>query len=131
MTVACEPAAVGWARRWALAALASGYAEPGEASGDIQLVVSELVTNAIKAGCHRVSLALDAHHSYVRVATSDDAPGDPVKQEPDTSTGHGRGMFIVDALSSRWGVERTQGSKMVWADIPITGDLSPTFDCAD
>jgi anti-sigma regulatory factor (Ser/Thr protein kinase) len=120
-----------WARHWALGELTSAFAGLGEVSLDIQTVVSELATNAIQAQCQRLDLALDAHHSYVRVAVTDDAPGDPVPQEPDLAAIHGRGLLIVDALSTRWGVTRENGSKAVWADIPLDGDLGPTFDCAD
>jgi anti-sigma regulatory factor (Ser/Thr protein kinase) len=111
--------------------MASGFAEPGDASLDIQTVVSELATNAIRAKCRRLSLALDAHHTYVRIAITDDAPGEPIKQAPDPTLTHGRGLLIVDALSTRWGVAREDGSKTVWADIPLPGDLGPTFDCDD
>jgi hypothetical protein len=45
-----------------------------EISLDSQMVVSELVTNAVRAEAQHLSFALDGH-TYVRVATSDDAPG--------------------------------------------------------
>jgi anti-sigma regulatory factor (Ser/Thr protein kinase) len=119
------------ARRWALRELASVFAEVDEVALDVQTVVSELVTNAVRADCTRLSLTLDAHHTYVRVASSDDAPGDPVKQDPTPDVAHGRGLLIVDALSSRWGVHWHDGSKTVWADVPLPGNLGPTFDCSD
>jgi anti-sigma regulatory factor (Ser/Thr protein kinase) len=114
-----------------MAAVASVFAEPDEVSLDIQTVVSELATNAIRAQCRRLSLALDAHHSYMRIATSDDAPGEPIKQKLDPNVPHGRGLLIVDALSTRWGVTRENGTKTVWADIALPANLGPTFDCTD
>lgn len=128
-SVSCEPAAVGWARRWALAELTSVYTALGEASQDIQAVVSELVTNAVQAGCRRLTLTLDAHHTYVRVAASDDAPGEPVRQQPSADMAHGRGLVIVDAFSRRWGVQRDKLGKRVWAEVPLTGNPQPTFAC--
>lgn len=125
----CDPAAVAWTRHWALAELRSVYGEVGESALDIQTVVSELVTNAVRADCRQLSLAVDAHHSYVRIAAGDDAPGDPVKQQPTPEQIHGRGLVIVDALSTRWGVERHDGHKTVWADVPLTGSLRPSFEC--
>jgi anti-sigma regulatory factor (Ser/Thr protein kinase) len=130
-TVSCEPVSVAWARRWALGELRSIYLALGEASLDIQTVVSELVTNAVRAKCRRLTLALDAHHTYVRIATSDDAPGDPVKMEPAPDHSHGRGLLVVEALSTRWGVQRGDGGKTVWADIALHGNLRPTFECTN
>lgn len=129
ITVSCTPGSVAQARRWTLAELAAMYADVGEASLDIQTVVSELVTNAVRAECDRVSLAIDGHHTYVRVATTDDAPGLPVKRDPPPDSGRGRGLVVVDALSTRWGVESGSEGKTVWADVPLSGDLGPTFDC--
>lgn len=128
-TVSCEPAAVGWARRWALGELSSVYSALGEVSGDIELVVSELVTNALQAHCSRLTLALDAHHTFVRVATTDDAPGDPVRQQPTPEMAHGRGLMFVNAFSERWGVERAGDGKTVWAELTLQDDPKPTFQC--
>jgi anti-sigma regulatory factor (Ser/Thr protein kinase) len=126
-TVSCEPAAVGWA----LGELTSIYAALGEISSDVQTVVSELVTNALQAECHRITLALDAHHTHLRIATTDDAPGDPVKHQPRPDMARGRGLLIVDALSRSWGVEREKQGKTVWAEFALTGDRGPTFGCED
>ena len=128
--VSCEPAAVAWARHWASSELDAAYADLGGAGLEIQVVVSELVTNAVQANCSRLSLVLHEHHSYVQIAAEDDASGDPVKQDPEPNEMHGRGLLVVDALSTRWGVERENGTKTVWADIPLAGNLGPMFDCA-
>lgn len=130
-TVSCNPAAVGWARRWAVEEMASVYAAAREVSLDVQTVVSELATNALQAGCGRFTMALDAHHSYLRIAVRDDAPGDPVMQRPSPDRAHGRGLLIVNALSTRWGVERVPQGKTVWADFALSADAEPTFACAD
>lgn len=112
-TVSCEPASVAWARRWALRELTSMYAAVDSVAPDVQTVVSELVTNAVQAQARRPSLSLDGHHSYLRIATSDDAPGVPAKQHPTPAKSHGRGLLVVDALAARWGVNREHGSKTV------------------
>ena len=130
-TVSLEPAAVGWARWWALAELSASYAALGEVALDVQAVVSELVTNALQAECRRLTLALDAHHTHLRIAVTDDAPGDPVRQEPSPDMAHGRGLLIVDALSRSWGVERVKRAKTVWAEFALTGNREPSFGCED
>lgn len=130
-TVSCEPAAVAWARRWTRLELARVYAGLGDASSDTETVVSELVTNALQADCHHLSLTLNAHHSYVRITTGDDAPGDPVLQHPTADENHGRGLLIVAALSTCWGVDYHNGRKRVWADVPLTGNVGPSFHCGE
>ncbi len=111
--------------------LASVYAAPGDVSLDVQTVVSELATNALQAECRRFTVAIDAHHSYLRIAVSDDGPGDPVMQHPGPHSAHGRGLVIVNALSKRWGVERTRQGKTVWAEFAVSAGAAPTFACAD
>jgi anti-sigma regulatory factor (Ser/Thr protein kinase) len=130
-TVSCEPAAVAWARRWTRSELAIVYRRLGDAASDVETVVSELVTNALQADCSHLSLVLKAHHRYVRVAAGDDAPGEPVLQRPTPDETHGRGLLIVAALSNRWGVEHHDGRKTVWAEVPLSGTIEPSFDCAD
>lgn len=120
-----------WARSWALRELTALYAGVDAVAPDVQTVISELVTNAVRAGARRVSLALDAHHTYVRIATSDDAPGVPAKQHPTPDQNHGRGLLVVDALAARWGVDHEHGAKTVWADVLLRDNLGPTFQCAD
>jgi anti-sigma regulatory factor (Ser/Thr protein kinase) len=130
-SVSCEPAAVGWARQWVLRELNAIYAALDEVTLDVQTVVSELVTNAIQAKCRRLSLSLNAHHTYVCIATSDDAAGDPVKQQPSPDMPHGRGLLIVDAFSKRWGVEREKQGKTVWAELALRQNAQPSFACHD
>jgi len=107
------------------------YRHLGDALIDVQTVVSELVTNAVRARCNRLVLALDGHHGYVRIAATDDAAGEPTKRTPTPDHNSGRGLHVVDALSARWGVDRNDSEKTVWADVALTGDLGPTFACRD
>ena len=118
------------ARIWALRELTALYAGVDTVASDVQTVVSELVTNAVRAGARHLSLALDAHNNYVRIATSDDAPGVPTKQHPTPDQNHGRGLLVVDALATRWGVDHQHGAKTVWADVLLHDNLGPTFQCA-
>jgi anti-sigma regulatory factor (Ser/Thr protein kinase) len=119
---------VAWARRWTLSELGTVYAGLGTTASDIETVVSELITNALQAGCQRLSLGLNAHHRYVRVAAGDEAPGEPVVHHPTAEESHGRGLLIVAALSTRWGVDHHNNHKTVWAEIPLTGHAGATFD---
>jgi anti-sigma regulatory factor (Ser/Thr protein kinase) len=88
-----------------------------------RLVVTELVSNAIKAS------APDGH-IVVRVHLNGDRPTLEVWDQSDelpvikTAGGDdeaGRGIFLVDALSDRWGVRPLlEVGKVVWAELPRT-----------
>ncbi|MGN6608762.1 MAG: ATP-binding protein, partial [Jatrophihabitans sp.] len=70
----CEPAAVPAARHWTTEQLDLMYASAPTAD-DVALVVSELVSNCVRAEAHTFTLALEGHHERLRVEAADDAPG--------------------------------------------------------
>jgi anti-sigma regulatory factor (Ser/Thr protein kinase) len=90
-------------------------------AADAELLVSELVSNAISHGSRgggdhiRVSLRSDG--TQVCLLVWDQNLTLPTPAEPDTGTPDGRGLMIVAALAARWGSYRTQdgGGKIVWA----------------
>ena len=87
-----------------------------------QTIVSELVTNAIVHGSGEASLVIEVSDSCLHVEVLDADPQveiEPLNVEP--SSARGRGLAIVDALASCWGVERRAVGKSVWFDL----DLSP------
>jgi len=87
-----------------------------------ELAASELVTNAIVHGAPPVELEVDIRESQcVRIAVKDTAPLLPVltpRTTPQTSEG-GRGLAIVDAVSTRWGLVATADGKQVWCEIAL------------
>lgn len=96
---------------------------------DIETVVSELITNSIKASARQIALSIDGHHKTLRISATDDAPGLPVLQRPGTDAEGGRGLIIVNALALRWGVRSDGVGKTVWADLLVPGSAVPTFTC--
>jgi anti-sigma regulatory factor (Ser/Thr protein kinase) len=88
---------------------------------DIQLAVSELVTNAYRhgpAGNVALRMAVLATDDVVRVEIGDLGDGfDPrtLERLPITA-GRGKGLKIVGALADRWGVERDTGTT-VWFEV--------------
>ena len=75
---------------------------------DVSLVVSELVTNAVRAGCHRLTVRLSVDGDQIRLAVIDDGAGTPVRQHLRVDATSGRGLAIVGALTSDWGVRRLE-----------------------
>ena len=90
-----------------------------------ELLVSELVTNAVRASAglpqrqHRlpaVHLWLSADHELVLIQVWDADERMPVPHRPDPDAEHGRGLFLVEALSEDWGTYRPARypGKIVW-----------------
>jgi DNA-binding NarL/FixJ family response regulator len=86
-----------------------------------QLVVSELVTNAITHAASSCQLRLMLTSSGVRVEVHDDGTGTPDPQPPSDDGEHGRGMYLIAACSTAWGIELLSGTgKVVWAELPLS-----------
>jgi anti-sigma regulatory factor (Ser/Thr protein kinase) len=90
-----------------------------------ELVVSELVTNALRHGVpaarrrasdHCVRLRLLAQAPFVMCVVTDPGQGIPVLQREDLAAESGRGLAVVEACCTRWGWHLLdEGGKVVWA----------------
>lgn len=103
----------------------------GDLADTIELVVSELVTNAVQASvdhdgrprysaehglaCVHLRLSTDGLAALVEVW--DENAGPPIPVEPGLADEGGRGLMLVDALTESWGWELPQSGrgKIVWA----------------
>jgi anti-sigma regulatory factor (Ser/Thr protein kinase) len=103
------------AREWGL----------GELADTAELLVSELVTNAVQASQRLKTGATPVIHLWI---TSDGAttlvlhvwdasPELPAVQDVAADDDHGRGLFLVETLSKDWGSYHKAGGKVVWAMI--------------
>src|SRR5690349_9897916 len=106
--------------RWALGALARSRLNAAEHE-DVTLVISELVTNAVRharaADAETVVIRLAASHDRIRIEVSDRGSGfSPAAiARPSREDDGGRGLFIVDAIASRWGTARAD-RHCVWLE---------------
>lgn len=119
------PASVA-AARWQLAADLRDAGITESAIGDAALVISELLSNALRHArplpdaTVRVSWALA--DGWLEVAVEDGgAATRPRATHPSLSSLGGRGLAIVDHLSTNWGVETNRGTT-VWAVLAAPGD---------
>jgi anti-sigma regulatory factor (Ser/Thr protein kinase) len=87
---------------------------------DIRLLVSELVTNGVRhtgqgpRGWVRLVVRLD--NGGVRVEVSDPGPGFDEVRLPTIYQESGWGLYLVEQVSHRWGVERERGTT-VWFEV--------------
>lgn len=94
------------------------HAERWGYSGDLyeaELVVTELVTNAVQHAGTPISVRLALSDSALRVEVADEAPGTP-EPLPLDARGRWRGLSYVSAIAQGWGVVPGEGArKVVWA----------------
>ncbi|MFK4110249.1 ATP-binding protein [Streptomyces sp. NPDC002176] len=92
-------------------------------AGDLALIVSELVTNAVLHGKtapgRQVEVALEHSPGRVRVEVRDTGEGMPRRRPKVPLAVSGRGLEIVDALSEAWGVTEQVVGKTVWAELVV------------
>jgi len=89
---------------------------PGPLRDELDVVVSELVGNAVRhGGGGPVHLQVDVTPGGIRVGVSDTAPGRPVVRRAHPDAESGRGMLLVEQLASAWGVDDAPAGKQVWA----------------
>jgi len=84
---------------------------------DAALIVSELVTNAVRHAGSASLVVVNRTEGGIRVEVRDEGPGSPVHDPSETDAEHGRGLTIVSALATAWGVEDDEGSKTVWVEL--------------
>jgi DNA-binding NarL/FixJ family response regulator len=85
---------------------------------DALLVASELATNAITHADSKCRLRLSLHPATLRIDVLDTGAGTPEPQPPSWTEEHGRGLHLVAALTTAWGLEVVPGAgKLVWAEL--------------
>ncbi|MBP0456265.1 ATP-binding protein [Streptomyces bomunensis] len=100
---------------------------PADSVSDVQLVVSELVTNAIRYGTEpgdSLALIVDATPQRVRVEVHDPRRRRPAMRAESPDRQRGRGLFIVDTLA-QWGIDDRPFGKIVWAELTWTNGEAP------
>jgi anti-sigma regulatory factor (Ser/Thr protein kinase) len=86
---------------------------------DVELIISELVTNAVRAGSRNVIVCIDVQAGTVIVRVKDQASGWPEQRQASIHDAGGRGLPLVSALSAAWGVRTADAGKVVWAEVPV------------
>ncbi|MGW3159630.1 SpoIIE family protein phosphatase, partial [Streptomyces sp. NPDC001089] len=114
-----DPAAVAGARGEVSRRLADWGLE--ELAFTVELVVSELVTNAIRYGRPPVQLRM-IRDSVVICEVSDTSSTAPHMRRARTFDEGGRGLLLVAQFAERWGTRHLPGGKSIWAEVGVPNE---------
>ena len=119
------PKSVGVAR-WLIEEWCEPWVRAQEVQEDtvesVLLLASEVITNAVVHGAGMVHVSLERSPAAVlRIEVSDDGGGMPLIGAQRADAESGRGMAMVELLSSRWGTDLAVGplGKMVWFEVAV------------
>ena len=115
MRLAQDPTAATEARRYTRR-WSGKHDLPEAVVSDLELVVDELVTNAVLHADGPIDIELSQHADVIRGQVSDASPVEPtLKSRPDERGGFG--LRIVDSRVARWGSARHDDGKYVWFEL--------------
>jgi serine phosphatase RsbU (regulator of sigma subunit)/PAS domain-containing protein/anti-sigma regulatory factor (Ser/Thr protein kinase) len=90
-----------------------------EAGFTTELVLSELITNAIRYGTEPIRVRLLYERTLI-CEVSDGSSTSPHLRRAATTDEGGRGLFLVAQLAARWGTRYTPTGKVIWTEQPLT-----------
>ncbi len=93
-----------------------------DASDSAELITSELLTNAVVHVGARCTLAVGVRRDVIRIEVIDHSPHMASPPTGTEDSEHGRGLFIVAALSTAWGIDPMPQGKAVWAELAHSGN---------
>ncbi|MBB2923559.1 ATP-binding protein [Cellulomonas cellasea] len=121
LRVAAVPAAARETRHWAVGFVREHGAR-ASAARTVELLVSEVVTNAVKYGAvaDAIAISLRCADGAVTVRVTDDSTVRPVVRKARPSDLGGRGMELVERLAEDWGVDvDARRGKTVWFRVSL------------
>jgi anti-sigma regulatory factor (Ser/Thr protein kinase) len=107
----------GEARAW-VTEFVTGHGGGESLRDDAALVVSELVTNALRHGEGAVVVRVSFVDGRLSIAVTDSGDGEPHQLPIDADRIGGLGLHIVERVAGEWGVAPFPGGKTVWAVLP-------------
>ncbi|MER7563655.1 ATP-binding protein [Streptomyces sp. NPDC097941] len=115
-------ASIAAARRWARDCV-EGFGGPLRRHSMIQtteLLVSELITNAIRHGTGPPLVRLTWNGRLLRIAVSDHSDRRPHRRATRNTEPGGFGLQLLERIALRWGVTPRNPGKTVWAELGLT-----------
>ncbi|MGZ8750795.1 MAG: ATP-binding protein [Pseudonocardia sp.] len=110
-----DPTAPGAARAF-LRCATEEWGVDDDLAQDAAMVITELVANAVDHARTESTLSIGVAHEGLCISVRDTRPGPVLRPAPiDPTAARGRGLQMVDALTTAWGVTLHAGGKTVWA----------------
>ncbi|MFD7629883.1 SpoIIE family protein phosphatase [Streptomyces sp. NPDC059851] len=126
--VPADPAAVSRVRGVSTAQLTTWGLE--EIAFTAELILSELVTNAIRYGNAPIRVRMLRDRQLI-CEVSDASSTSPHLRYAATTDEGGRGLFLVAQYADRWGTRYTRRGKVIWAELPLTDGGEPAVPAPD
>jgi anti-sigma regulatory factor (Ser/Thr protein kinase) len=117
--LAAEASSVPATRQFLVGVLRS-WRMPEMVEGDVELLTSELATNAVRYADSAFTVIVRYDGEVVRVEVGDGSRSLPRLRSPELDDATGRGLVLVEALASAWGVIPTVEGKRVWFEVAAT-----------
>lgn len=92
----------------------------GDVADDAALLVSELTGNAVLHARSEARIRVGLSGTVLRIEVADDSPDMPQRRDASADATAGRGVYILDAVSSRWGATQRKEpppGKVVWCEL--------------
>lgn len=93
-----------------------------------QLLLTELVSNAVRHSDRAVRVQVEVVQRRLRVEVGDTSDRMPVIRQPGAADTEGRGLRLVDTLAESWGVRLDDRGKVVWFEIDLEPHLGGTIN---
>jgi len=123
-TLPCEVSSAGDARR-ALRNILEDAGSSIDERNAAAMVITELLANAIihaDRADGQIEVVIECSDHQIHIEVTDQNARVPVRQEVNVDAAAGRGLTIIDALSTAWGWDRIGGDgNRVWCDVPRSG----------
>ncbi|MDO0925637.1 ATP-binding protein [Streptomyces sp. TG1A-8] len=117
-----RPESAATARRLAQVVVLRHWGLPPGMTEDVVLLVSELVGNAVRhTGARVFVLRMRRRRGWIRVEVRDPSRGLPCLMPVRETDVSGRGLFLVDELADRWGVDLLPRGKTTWFEMKVAG----------
>ncbi|MFD0719263.1 MULTISPECIES: ATP-binding protein [Streptomyces] len=120
VTLPSMPVSAGTARRLAQYVVIRFWGFSPQVAEHTVLLVSELVGNAVRhTGARSFGLRMVRRRGWIRVEVRDPSRGLPCLMPVHELDTTGRGLFLVDKLSDRWGADLLPRGKITWFEMRV------------
>lgn len=116
---------------WQTSGVLPGGRDGGSHLETAQLLLTELVSNAVRHSDESFTVRLTLRSGRLRVEVVDSSERMPVMRRAEAAATEGRGLRLVDTMSTAWGAELVEQGKSVWFELDVAAPEGPDGGGAD